>query len=130
MLFEEVTHKIIGAAMAAHSKLVCGFQELIYQRALALEFGKTGVVYEREKEMKIYYENEEIGTRRVDFLIESNICVEIKAIQMLEEIHFVQALNYLEVYDLPVGLLINFGAKSLGYKRIYNNKHPLNKKNP
>lgn len=110
--------------MAVHSKLGSGFQELIYQRALAIELGNSSIPFQREKEMTIYYNGVDIGKRRVDFFIDSNIMLELKAMAKLEEIHFVQALNYLEVYSLPIGLLINFGAKSLEFKRVYNTKHP------
>lgn len=128
MIYEETTHKIIGCCMTVHSKIGCGFQEVIYQRALAIELAKNNVSFVREKEMKIFYDETEIGTRRVDFLIDDIICLELKAVGAFEDYHFVQALNYLEVYNLPMGLLINFGAKSLEFKRIHNNKHPLNKK--
>jgi len=126
-MYEDITHKIIDCAMKVHSTLGNGFQELIYQRALAIEMDKQGLKYSREHEMEIYYEGINIGTRRVDFFVESNIMVELKAIIKLEDVHLAQALNYLEAYNLPVGLLINFGSKSLEFKRIYNTKHPENK---
>lgn len=127
MIFEEMTHKIIGCAMKVHSTLGNGFQEVIYQRALAIEFNYEKSNYTREHDMQIFYRDEEIGTRRVDFFVEDNIMVELKAIYHLEEVHLAQAMNYLEAYTLPVGLLINFGAKSMEFKRVYNLKHPLNK---
>ena len=110
MKHEELTHKIIGCAMKVHSTLGNGFQEVIYQRALAIEFQKQGVSFQREMEMTIFYDGENIGTRRVDFFAEENIMIELKAIIKLEEIHLAQAMNYCQAYNLPIGLLINFGA--------------------
>ena len=127
MKHEELTHKIIGCAMKVHSTLGNGFQEVIYQRALAIEFYKQGISFQREMEMTIYYEGEDIGTRRVDFFAEQNIMTELKAIIKLEEVHLAQAMNYCQAYNLPIGLLINFGAKSLEFKRVYNVNHPENK---
>jgi GxxExxY protein len=114
--------------MKVHSYLGSGFQEVIYQRALAIEFNTQGIGYSREHEMAIYYYEIKIGTRRVDFFVEEKIMVEIKAVSAINEAHFAQAINYLEAYNLPVGLLINFGAKSLEFKRVYNTKHPLGQK--
>jgi GxxExxY protein len=127
MKHEELTHKIIGCAMKVHSALGNGFQEVIYQRALAIEMEKQGLGYQREMEMSIYYEGIAIGTRRVDFFVEDVIMVELKALIKLEEVHLAQAMNYCQAYNLPIGLLINFGAKSLEFKRVYNVNHPENK---
>ena len=127
MKHEELTHKIIGCAMKVHSELGNGFQEVIYQRALAIEFNKQCLGYEREMEMAIHYDGIDIGTRRVDFFVEDNIMVEIKAVIKLEDVHLAQAMNYCQAYKLPIGLLINFGAKSLQFKRVYNVNHPTNK---
>ncbi len=127
MKYEELTKKIIGCAMKVHSTLGNGFQEVIYQRCLAIELEKAGIEHKRELEMKIYYEEIEVGTRRVDFLIENIIMTELKAQIKLEDVHLAQAMNYLEAYNLEIGLLINFGAKSLEFKRLYNKKyHPNN----
>ena len=120
--YSELTDKIIGCAMKVHSALGNGFQEVIYQRAVEIEMADAGLSFSREQEMPIYYKNQQIGTRRVDFLVEGVISVELKAITKLEDVHLAQAINYLEAYDLEVGLLINFGAKSLQYKRIVNRK--------
>ena len=128
MKHEELTHKIIGCAMKVHSTLGNGFQEVIYQRALAIEMRKQELTFDREKEMLITYDGIEIGTRRVDFFVEQNIMVELKALIKLEEVHLAQAMNYCQAYGLPIGLLINFGAKSLEFKRVYNLKHAENKK--
>lgn len=124
MLYKDITHKTIGCAMKVHSVLGNGFQELIYQRALAIELEKQGLGFAREKEMTIYYEGINIGTRRVDFFVEDKIMLEMKAVIHLDDKHLNQCRNYLECYNLPVGLLINFGSSSLEYKRIYNTKHP------
>ena len=117
----DITHKIIGAAMKVHSTLGNSFQEVIYQRALTIEMAKQGLSFQRELEMQIYYDGQEIGTRRVDFLVESKVMVEMKALTTLEDVHLAQAINYLEAYKLEVGLLLNFGAKSLEYKRLIKN---------
>ena len=120
--YSELTSRIIGCAMAVHRALGNGFQEVIYQRALEIELADNGIVFSREHEMPVYYKNQQIGTRRVDFLIEQVVSVELKAIIKLEDVHFAQAINYLEAYDLEVGLLINFGSKSLEFKRLLNSK--------
>jgi GxxExxY protein len=116
--------------MKVHSYLGSGFQEVIYQRALAIEMTQQGLLFEREKEMTIFYEGIEIGTRRVDFFVENIIMLELKAVSVLDDLHLAQALNYLEAYTMPIGLLINFGAKSLVFKRVYNTKHPEVRNNP
>lgn len=120
--FEEITKKIIGAAMKVHSTLGNGFQEVIYQRALEMEMRKTGLGFVREFSMPIYYDGEQIGERRVDFFVEGIISVEIKAREILEKTHYAQARNYLEAYNLEVGLLLNFGSISLEFKRLENPK--------
>lgn len=121
--YSEETSKIIGCAIEVHKILGNGFQEVIYQRALATEFKIQGIAFKREVEMEIYYKGEKIGTRRVDFLVDDKISVEIKAIIQLEDVHLAQAINYLEAYNLEVGLLINFGSKSLDFKRVMNKKY-------
>lgn len=118
----ELTSKIIGCAMTVHSELGNGFQEVIYQRALEIEFRLQGIAFSREHEMPVYYKGYQIGTRRVDFLVEGIISVELKAVIELLDVHLAQAINYLEAYDLEIGLLINFGAKSLQFKRLSNKK--------
>lgn len=121
--YSELTSKIIGCAIEVHKRLGNGFQEVIYQRALAIELKLSGISFEREFEMPIYYREEHIGTRRVDFLIEKIISLEMKATSKLEDIHFAQAINYLEAYNLEIGLLINFGEMSLNFKRLTNKKY-------
>jgi len=120
--YKEITEKIIGAAMRVHSRLGNGFQEVIYQRALEIELKEANVSYQREYNMPIYYNSRRIGERPVDFLIEKKISVELKALINLEPVHFTQARNYLETYNLEVGLLINFGSISLQFKRLQNPK--------
>jgi GxxExxY protein len=122
MLYEELTKKIIGCAMEVHGRLGNGFQEVIYQRALEIEMRLAGLEFARELEMNIYYREIEIGTRRVDFFVEGKVMVELKALIRLEDVHLAQAMNYLEAYKMEVGLLLNFGAKSLEFKRVHNNK--------
>jgi len=133
MKYEELTHKIIGCAMKVHSILGNGFQEVIYQRALAIEMEKQNLNFKREMEMTIFYDGFDIGTRRVDFFVEEVVMVELKALIKLEDVHLAQAMNYCQAYNLPIGLLINFGTKSLEFKRVYNLNHLENKdysKNP
>ena len=113
--------------MKVHSTLGNGFQEVIYQRAMCIEMDKLSLSFQREMEMTIYYDGIDIGTRRVDFFVEEVIMVELKALIKLEEVHLAQAMNYCQAYNLPVGLLINFGSKSLEFKRVYNVNHPENK---
>jgi GxxExxY protein len=120
MPVNELTHKIIGCAMSVHSTLGNGFQEVIYQRALAIEMQLQGLSFEREKEMRIFYRQRHIGTRRVDFFVENTVMVELKAVELLQDVHKAQAINYCEAYSIADGLLINFGGKSLDFKRVYN----------
>ena len=120
--YSELTSKIIGYAMIVHKTLGNGFQEVIYQRALEIEMRLAGMEFSREFEMPIFYREEQIGTRRVDFLVEGLISVELKAKTKLEDVHFAQAINYLEAYNLEIGLLINFGETSLNFKRLTNKK--------
>ncbi len=130
--YKEITEKIIGAAMKVHAALGNGFQEVIYQRALEIEFRYAGLSFAREFNMKIYYQNEEVGERRVDFFVENIIMVELKALINLENVHLAQAKNYLEAYNIEVGLLLNFGSTSLQFKRLGNQKYkdPLIPNNP
>ena len=118
--FKNITEKIIGASFEVHKFLGNGFQEVIYQRALAYEMQRAGLEFAREIEQNIFYKElqEPIGKRRADFVVEGKVLVELKAIIQLEDVHLAQALNYLKAYKLEVGLLINFGSKSLTFKRI------------
>lgn len=120
--YSDITEKILRAAMNVHSALGNGFQEVIYQRALEVEFKLLNIEFAREVSMPIFYKNVEVGERRVDFLISNKISVELKALIQLENVHLAQGKNYLEAYNLEIGLLINFGGNSLEWKRLYNNK--------
>ena len=123
MKYQDLTHRIIGCAMEVHKTLGNGFQEVIYQRAMEIEMQFNEIMFEREKEMSIHYRDVAIGRRRVDFFVEEKIMVELKALMKLEDGHLAQAMNYLEVYNKEIGLLINFGGRSLEFKRIHNNKY-------
>jgi GxxExxY protein len=123
--YSDLTSKIIGCAMSVHKELGNGFQEVIYQRALGIELGMQGLLFTREFEMPIFYREQQIGTRRVDFLIDGIISLEIKALSKLENVHFSQAINYLEAYNLEIGLLINFGENSLNFKRLTNKRFKI-----
>lgn len=120
--YSDLTGKIIGCAMEVHKIPGNGFQEVIYQRALENEMTAQGLSFRREHKMPIFYKDKQIGTRRVDFLVEQIISVEIKATTKLEDVHLAQAINYLEAYNLEIGLLLNFGTKSLEFKRLINSK--------
>jgi len=125
MKYENITKRILASAFKVHSTLGAGFQEVIYQRALALEFLSNYLSFQREMDMNIFYRNQCIGSRRVDFFVEDLIMVELKALLKLEDVHIAQALNYLEAYNVEIGLLINFGSKSMEYRRVTNYKyHP------
>ncbi len=119
-LYNEITSKIIGACFEVHNFLGNGFQEVIYQRALSWELEQLGLNFSREIEQDIYYKKliEPIGIRRADFVVENKVLVELKAISQIEEVHKAQVLNYLKAYKLELGLLINFGSKSLQIKRL------------
>jgi GxxExxY protein len=119
--YSDITEKIIGCSMNVHNKLGNGFQEVIYQRALGIELDKANLKFAREVEMPIFYDDQHIGTRRVDFIVEDKISVELKALTKLENVHLAQALNYLEAFKLEIGLLINFGNTKLEFKRLIKN---------
>jgi GxxExxY protein len=119
MIDDELTYKVIGCAMEVHKILGNGFQEVIYQRCLAIELEKKEIGFRREVEQEIYYKENHVGTRRADFIIENNLVVELKAVIELEDVHLSQAKNYLTAYNFDIGLLINFGSASLQYKRVY-----------
>ena len=129
--YGEITEKIIGAAFRIHGTLGNGFQEVIYQRAMVLEFNSVSIIYASEFEMPIYYMDQHIGMRRVDFLVDNKISVELKAVIKLEDVHLAQAINYLEAYNLEIGLLLNFGSKRMEFHGFTNKKYkPLNLQHP
>jgi GxxExxY protein len=123
MKHEDITKRILAASFQVHSTLGNGFQEVIYQRALEIEFPYHDLAFQREMEMPIFYRHMQIGSRRVDFFVEELIMVELKAIIKLEDVHLAQALNYLEAYNMEIGMLINFGSRSLEYHRLTNKKY-------
>jgi len=120
---DELTYKVIGCAMKVHNTLGNGFQEVIYQRCLAIELAKAGLGFTREQEHTIFYDGIEVGTRRADFVVEDRLSVELKAIINLEDVHLAQAKNYTVAYNFPMGLLINFGSQSLQHKLIFNPRY-------
>jgi GxxExxY protein len=120
---DKLTYTIIGCAMKVHNTLGPGFQEVIYQRCLAIELKRAGLDFVREQEHTIYYDGIDVGTRRADFVIENKIVVELKALVNLEDVHLAQAKNYVVAYDFPNGLLINFGSQSLQHKLLFNPKY-------
>tara|TARA_R110002124_G_C8778973_1_gene500620 strand:+ start:148 stop:528 length:381 start_codon:yes stop_codon:yes gene_type:complete len=123
MIKDELTYSIIGCAMNVHNLIGPGFQEVIYQRCLKMEFEEIGLNFEREKNQAIFYKDVQVGNRRADFVVEEKVIVEIKAVTKLEDVHLAQAKNYTVAYDFPLGLLINFGGKSMEYKLLFNPKY-------
>ncbi len=121
--YGEITEKIIGAAFRVHNTLDCGFQEVIYQRALEMELRLIPLNYAREFEMPIYYLDEQIGTRKVVFFVDNKISVELKAVVKIDDTNLAQAMNYLEAYNIEIGLLINFGSKRMEFHRFTNKKY-------
>lgn len=111
--------------MKVHNTLGNGFQEVIYQRCLAIELSKAGVNFSREQNHVIFYDGIEVGTRRADFVVENKLMVELKAIINLEDVHLAQAKNYVIAYNFPTGLLINFGSQSLQYKLVFNPRYQM-----
>ncbi|MEI6436376.1 MAG: GxxExxY protein [Bacteroidota bacterium] len=123
MTLDQITYKVNGCAMKVHNTLGNGFQEKIYQRCMAIELGRASLKYRREVSQKIYYDGIDVGTRRADFIVEGCIIVELKAVINLENVHLAQAKNYVVAYDFPIGLLINFGATSLQFNKVFNKKY-------
>lgn len=123
MTLDEITYKINGCAMKVHNTLGNGFQEVIYQRCLAIEMKRVALEFGREVEQNIYYDSIMVGTRRADFVVEEKVIVELKALINLEDVHLAQAKNYVVAYDFPIGLLINFGSTSLQFKKVFNKKY-------
>ena len=123
---EDLTYKIIGCAIKVHNTMGPGFQEVIYQRCLAIELARAGLAFHQEQEQTVYYDGIEVGTRRADFVVEEKVVVELKAFVNLEDVHIAQAKNYTVAYDFPLGLLFNFGGQSLQYKLLFNPKYKPN----
>lgn len=120
--YSELTGRIIGCAMNVHNELGNGFQEVVYQRCMDYEMELQLIGFAREYEMPIFYKGKQVGTRRVDFLVEDKICVELKAATKIEPFHIAQAINYLEAFNLEIGQLINFGNTKLEFHRLHNKK--------
>ncbi len=123
---DHLTYKIIGCAMKIHNVMGPGFQEVIYQRCFEVELKKADIPFARELDHEIYYDGVNVGSRRADFVVDNRIILELKAVPKLEDVHLVQVKNYLSVFDYPLGLLINFGAKSLEQKLLFNNNYKQN----
>lgn len=123
MKIDDITFRINGCGMKVHRTLGSGFQEVIYQRCLAIELQRADLSYEREKEHTLFYDGIEVGTRRADFIVEEQVVVELKALVTLEDVHLAQVKNYVVAYDKPVGLLLNFGAQSLQFGKIFNPRY-------
>ncbi|MGB4400747.1 MAG: GxxExxY protein [Daejeonella sp.] len=126
MEYEQLTHKIIGCAMKVHSKLGPGFPEVVYQRSMAIELEKQALRFIREMTLAVFYDDIRVGYGRVDFFVEDTVMLELKALINLEDAHLAQAMNYCKTFNLPSGILINFGKRSLEFKRVYNLNHQDN----
>lgn len=124
---DTLTYAVIGCAMKVHNTLGNGFQEKIYQRCLSIELGRANLKFAPEVEQEIYYDGIYVGRRRADFIVEDKLVLELKAVIDLEDAHLAQAKNYVVAYNFEKGLLINFGAKSLQYKLIFNSNNNYNK---
>jgi GxxExxY protein len=120
--FEELSNKIINSAIEVHKKLGPGFLESIYQTALLLQLQKNGIEAEPQKEVKIFYDEKEIGLHRLDFLVAGQIIIELKTVKAFDENHLAQVLSYLKATGLTTGLLLNFANSKLEIKRIVNNR--------
>ena len=119
LIYKEESYKIIGAAMEVHQELGCGFLEAVYQEALEIEFQKQGIPYKREKLLTINYKDIKLKKRySADFICYDKIIVELKALSDLTTQNEAQVINYLKTTKHKLGLLINFGSKSLQYKRL------------
>ena len=118
--FEELSNKIIGAAIEVHRVLGPGFLEYIYEQALKIEFSERNLNCESQKEIRINYNGVEIGQHRLDLVVENVIIVELKAVKGFADIHFAQLRSYLKATDLRTGLLLNFSTPTLEIKRIVN----------
>ena len=116
---EEITYRIIGAAMAVHRRIGPGQKEVVYQRALEGEFEKAGLAFEAQKNLEVYDEERLVGYYIPDFIVEAQVIVEIKAFATLHQKYLGQVITYLNHTGLAIGLLINFGERSLRPRRIF-----------
>ncbi len=126
MKFAPLTGTIIGCAMNVHRQLGNGFREIVYQRCLYIELKKMGLECKREVPMEIFYESEWVGTKKLDIIVGQKVLIEIKVLPELNKTSYSQVINYLKVFDLEVGLLLNFGMESLQFKRFVHSKSPRN----
>jgi len=120
LIFQELSSRIINAAIKVHKTLGPGFLETIYERALCIELEKQGIAFESQKEVEISYEGVAVGTHRIDLIVEDKVIVELKAHKELEDIHFAQVRSYLKATGLRLGLVLNFGKATLKIKRVVN----------
>jgi GxxExxY protein len=116
--FEELSSRILGAAVEVHKALGPGFLEAIYQRAMEVALEHRGIRFQRQKEVHVYFEGEDLGVQRLDLVVEEQIILELKAVKAFEDIHFSQLKSYLKATGLHVGLLLNFNASTLVTKRV------------
>lgn len=117
-LFEDLTSKIIGAAINVHKELGSAYEEKIYQRALQIEFQKIGIKSIREQEVNIQYSGIEVGKKKLDFVVEHKIIIELKKADEINNVHIAQVASYLQALRLKLGLILNFGLSKLQIKRV------------
>ena len=124
----DLAGKVIGLAMKVHRILGPGYLESVYQNALAIEMAEAGIDFEPEKDLDVFYRGRVVGKYRADFVVEGHLILELKACEALLKVHEVQLVNYLATTGIDEGLLLNFGAESLEYKkkfRVYRAKRPI-----
>jgi GxxExxY protein len=119
MKYEELTHKIIGAAYNVFNQLGFGYLESIYHNAMIIELSKSHIAFESEKPLKVYYEDQIVGTFNVDLYVEDSVVVELKSVQNISKEHEIQVVNYLTGTKAEIGLLINFSPSGVQVKRKY-----------
>ena len=123
MEYEDITHKIIGAAYQVFNQLGFGFLESIYQKAMVIELTKSELIVESEKPLKVFYDGQVVGDFYVDLFVENTVVVELKSVQNIIKEHEVQLVNYLKGLKKEIGLLINFGSSGVEVKRKYRKSH-------
>jgi GxxExxY protein len=116
--FEELSSRILGAAVEVHKALGPGFLESIYQRAMEVALEHRGIRFERQKEVHVFFEGVDLGVQRLDVVVEDQVILELKAVKAFEDIHFAQLRSYLKATGLRIGLLFNFNAPTLAIKRV------------
>lgn len=124
LLYKDLSYKIRGCAFKIYNNLGFGHKENIYQKALSIEFNKSNLIFEKEKTLPIFYENNMIGNYRPDFVVENKIIIEIKAVPFMPKSYETQLIYYLKGTSFKLGFLINFGSKKLEIKRkIWTPEH-------